>query len=473
MAQVRVQVKDMIEVWKQWEGEVINGEFHLRQYLGGSDHSAVFLTERTQQNSQKAAIKFIPADPYNTDRQLSRWAVAAKLSHLHLLQLFQMGRCQLGDRRLLYLVMEYAQEDLSQVLPHRALTTAELGDMLPPLVDALTFLHGKGFVHGQVKPSNVMAVDDQLRLSSDGLRATGEPSGVPRKRSLYDPPEMINGDTLPAGDVWSLGITLVQALTQRLPVWNGTESDAPVLPETMPPQYLDIARHCLRREPSLRWTTDQIAARIKAGTAAIPEPITAKRNAFGNWRYMVPIAALLLAGLVFAGRRLSSRHPEPQQSSSRASAESQPQSRPEQKPIVPKIDKANPVPGKKDRPSSLAANAAPSPPAAKPKIFTGSLVKGAVLEQVLPDVPQSASDTITGTVRVRVRVAVDPAGNVTTEALDSPGPSKYFANLAMRAARRWKFKPPQKDGQDVASEWILNFGFRKTSTTASPMEAAP
>ena len=27
----------MIEVWKQWEGEVINGEFHLRQYLGGSD----------------------------------------------------------------------------------------------------------------------------------------------------------------------------------------------------------------------------------------------------------------------------------------------------------------------------------------------------------------------------------------------------------------------------------------------------
>src|SRR5256885_4208331 len=94
-------VREMIEVWKQWEGEVINGEFHLRQYRGGSDHSAVFLTERSQQNPQKAAIKLIPADPYNAERQLSRWAVAAKLSHPHLLHLFQRGRCQLGDRRLL------------------------------------------------------------------------------------------------------------------------------------------------------------------------------------------------------------------------------------------------------------------------------------------------------------------------------------------------------------------------------------
>jgi TonB family protein len=72
-----------------------------------------------------------------------------------------------------------------------------------------------------------------------------------------------------------------------------------------------------------------------------------------------------------------------------------------------------------------------------------------------------------------VRVAVDPAGKVTAASLDSPGPSEYFANLAMRAARRWKFKPPQKDGQDVASEWILTFGFRNTSTTASPVEIAP
>jgi TonB family protein len=469
---VSVQVKDMIEVWRQWEGEVINGEFHLRQFLGGSDHSAVFLTERAQGNLQKAAIKLVPADPYNADRQLSRWSVAAKLSHPHLLGLFQMGRCQIGDRRLLYLVMEYAQEDLAQVLPHRAITAAELEEMLPPLVEALTFLHGKSFVHGQVKPSNIMAVDDRLRLSSDSLRASGEPFLGPRKRSVYDPPEIIDANVSAAGDVWSLGVTLVQALTQQLPLWNGTQEDALILPQAMPPQYIDLVRRCLSRDPSRRWTISEVAARLKSGFAA-PEPIpVARQNASTSRRYVVPIAAIVIAGLIIAGVKLNSRHPKPQQISSTTPAPQQPESQPDQTTIVPKSREAASVAnqGKVSRPATPAV---PLEPTLQPKTLTGSVIKGAVVEQVLPNVPRSASDTITGTVRVRVRVAVDSTGNVTDAALDSPGPSKYFANLAVQAARRWKFKPPEKDGKEVASEWLLNFGFKKTSNTVSPVEIAP
>ena len=65
--------------WKQWEGQVVNGSFPLRQYLGGSDHSAVFLTERRGRDPQKAAIKLIAVDPANTAVQLARWEFAAKL----------------------------------------------------------------------------------------------------------------------------------------------------------------------------------------------------------------------------------------------------------------------------------------------------------------------------------------------------------------------------------------------------------
>lgn len=35
----------MSQAWKEWEGQVINRDFRLRRYLGGSEHSAVFLTE--------------------------------------------------------------------------------------------------------------------------------------------------------------------------------------------------------------------------------------------------------------------------------------------------------------------------------------------------------------------------------------------------------------------------------------------
>src|ERR1700680_2034838 len=126
----------MIEAWKQWEGQVVDGKFRLLQYLGGGEHSMVFLTEHSEYEPKKAAIKLIPADVENTDRQLYRWRLAAKLSHPHLIRLFQMGRCQLGNMGLLYVVMEYIEEDLSQVLPQRPITAVEARELLDPTLDA-------------------------------------------------------------------------------------------------------------------------------------------------------------------------------------------------------------------------------------------------------------------------------------------------------------------------------------------------
>jgi len=108
-------------LWKTWEGRVVDGKFPLRQWLGGSEHSAVFLTERPGQPSSKAAIKLLAADSTQADRQLSRWRAAAELSHPHLIRIHQAGRGRLDNMPLLYVVMEYAEEDLSQILPQRPL----------------------------------------------------------------------------------------------------------------------------------------------------------------------------------------------------------------------------------------------------------------------------------------------------------------------------------------------------------------
>ena len=47
----------MTEVWTKWEGRVINGVFPLRRFLGGSDHSGVFLTGYLAQGLPNAALK--------------------------------------------------------------------------------------------------------------------------------------------------------------------------------------------------------------------------------------------------------------------------------------------------------------------------------------------------------------------------------------------------------------------------------
>jgi len=88
----------------------------------------------------------------------------------------------------------------------------------------------------------------------------------------------------------------------------------------------------------------------------------------------------------------------------------------------------------------------------------------------MPNVSRSARDTIHGTIKVRVKVAVDPSGNVQNATLISPGPSKYFARQAMEAAQQWKFVPAQ--GQDPRT-WIVRFGFKRSGTEAALEPAKP
>ncbi len=121
--------------------------------------------------------------------------------------------------------------------------------------------------------------------------------------------------------------------------------------------------------------------------------------------------------------------------------------------------------------ASLRTDTFPSANAPKPS--TATPARGEVLDQVLPDVSEKARGTIQGKVRVTVRVHVEPAGNVSQAELDSPGPSKYFADLAVQAARRWEFTPPEVNGHSVPSDWRIRFEFSQTGTQAFPRQTAP
>ena len=86
---------------------------------------------------------------------------------------------------------------------------------------------------------------------------------------------------------------------------------------------------------------------------------------------------------------------------------------------------------------------------------------------------KSARNTISGTIRIRVKVEVDAAGNVERATFITEGPSKYFARQAMEAAQQWKFAPAQVNGQAVPSAWILHFGFKRSGTEIDSEPAKP
>ncbi|HZW95381.1 MAG TPA: TonB family protein [Candidatus Eremiobacteraceae bacterium] len=441
------------ERWKRWEGKLVDGKFPLQKWLGGSDHSAVFLTERGGGNRQKAAIKLIAADNLDTNDQLTRWAEGARLTHSHLIRLFGDGRCLIDGTPLLYIVMEYAEENLAEVLPLRALTPAEVSEMLQPATEALAALHRAGFAHSRIKPSNVMAVDNQLKLSADGLRRSGDPGGG-QVASAYDAPEVATVGFSPASDMWSLGMTLVAVLTQNEPK-DATAQVA--VSEAIPQPLRRILQKCLQIDPAQRCTVDDILKEFSMQTVQAQPRVDATPvephlpHKTPRWWIVAPIIAAALLAVVWIGGKFIHRQP--------AAPASETQAVSPQSSGAPNPQSPAPFTGK-----TSSANENPVP--------TGT-GRGSVLHQVLPDVSRGAQQTITGHIKVSVKVAVDPSGNVSEAKLVSAGPSKYFALRALAAARQWKFNPPHADGKATASEWVLRFQFGRTSTQVYPAELKP
>jgi TonB family protein len=557
----------MSEAWKTWEGQAVDG-FPLRQYLGGSDHSAVYLTQLNSSGEQKAAIKFIPADA-SAYAQLAKWRVAGELMHRHLLQLIRVGRCEFADANFLYVVMEFAEENLSEILPQRALEPEEARQVLESALDALTYLHAQGLAHTRIKPGNILAAGDQLKLSSDTLSEIGSAPVATPQAGIYAAPESPTTPISAAADVWSLGVTLVEALTQRTPVLRGqTDVELPS-PETMPPPYLDIARRSVQVDPSRRATLKEMSALLNpasttpyreatvhtdshtpaaqhpeiagpapehretpkalpvAETVAAVEPTkkslasqqvsllphtllpaspvrdTTTKPTPRKSRVTITLVAviLLLAAILLAPRvlnRFSQLQPQaatvepsiapapssltPPTTGTPPDLSSPTQTKAEKRATekeaarkknsaaagetVSSIDDVNAV-------SSRSVDAAETQPATKSaKMAQTNPARGAVLYQVVPDISQRARDTIQGTVRVGVKVHVDDAGKVRGAELDNFS-SKFFGDQAVQVARRWTFTPPQVDGRNAPSEWLLRFEFTQKATKVFPTQTNP
>jgi len=462
------QAEAMSEDWRRWEGEIVNALFPLLRLVNASDHSAVFLTEGAAH--EPAAIKLIPADRTLTATQLSHWRTAGALSHPHLLRLVDAGRCELGVRPYLFVVMEYAEETLAQILPQRPLTADEVREMLLPTLEALSFLHRKNLVQGGLKPPNVLVVNDRLKLASDTIRPAGT-AGAPTagfiRSSVYDPPEARDGRSTPAGDIWSLGVTLVEALTQGTPVWTEERAEIASVPATIPPAFAQLVQRCLSHDPARRPTASELEAELKRpppGSVAVPrpvEPVARQAPEAASPRRPLPRLAVVAVALVmllavWTGLRLSRSTPagSRQAAASAPAVSHNPQTAPASPPAVAAPSQAAPWP---PPPAVVApSQAAPSRPLA-----TGA--SPAVLHEQIPDVPRSARATIHGRIKVAVRVSVDASGTVVGATLDNPGPSRYFARLASEAARKWRFTPADNAN---THQWLLRFEFARDGTTA-------
>jgi len=168
-------------------------------------------------------------------------------------------------------------EDLGTLLARQQLLTpTSTVLMIADVCDALAAAHAAGFVHGDVKPANVVLETDPetgtphtVRLSDFGIAPLAAHSGVMVLPDEYQPPEYIGGEEwfTPASDVYAVGVVLYEALAGHPPFTAARpeeiarlhrESQPPRIP-VLPDQLWLLVAACLSKNPEQRPTASELA----------------------------------------------------------------------------------------------------------------------------------------------------------------------------------------------------------------------
>jgi eukaryotic-like serine/threonine-protein kinase len=224
-----------MEIWTEYEGRTIDGAFPLTRLLRPEGSSAFFAT--SNEAGLPRLIRLIESRSDEEDI-LSRWRGVAALDHPNILRLEEYGQVVIDETSLVYAVMEPVDANLGEIVGNQGLTLPETKQIAASLSSVLEALHAHGFIHQHVRPVNVVAVGEVVKLQCDCIR---------------EAPEGPRGQQLKQRDVHDLAVVLLQALTQE----QTLEVAASHLP--LPAPFDQIVTRGIRGE----WGLTQIAAALE------------------------------------------------------------------------------------------------------------------------------------------------------------------------------------------------------------------
>ncbi len=207
-------------------GRVLAGRYRIESPLGTGASAHVFAAHDTTLN-RRVAVKVLhpalAADAGFLRRFLAEAQAAAALTHPHVLSVYDWGQ----DERGPFLVFEHlGGGSLRDLLDTgRRLTVAQAVAVGVQAAQGLAYAHGRGFVHRDVKPANLLFDDDgRLSIADFGLAralseaAWTEPAGTTVGTARYAAPEQARGQRVEGrSDVYSLALVLYESVTGLVP----------------------------------------------------------------------------------------------------------------------------------------------------------------------------------------------------------------------------------------------------------------
>lgn len=267
------------------------GEYSLQRELGRGGMGVVYLA-RDVQLDRDVAIKVLPTHlaqiPASRERFLREARMAAGLSHPHIVPIHRVG--EVGG--FVFFVMTFVDgETLGERLRTRGpLPHADAARVLREVAWALAYAHGRGIVHRDVKPDNILleagtgrAMVTDFGIAHGGTeRELASDAGMIMGTANFMSPEQAIGDPVDArSDLYALGVVGYLAVSGRLPfeaanvpaliarhaseVAPGVARVAPGLPSA----FASVIDRCLQRDPGNRFPDGESLA-----AALAPSPDT-------------------------------------------------------------------------------------------------------------------------------------------------------------------------------------------------------
>ena len=286
------------------------GPYPIERFIGRGGMGRVYLGTHPNLNIPVAIKTLFPeyaAKPELRDRFMQTAKICAKLAHPNIVRVYDFGFEADGSP---YLVLEYIaggtlQEHLNKsgvISPRRAV---EVGISV---ACALAEAHKCGIVHRDVKPDNIMMASDGVcKLSDLGLAKIDLLEYSIREQQNYSRETKTGGlgtlqymapeqalsakDCDIRADIYSLGVSLFQLLTDKLPyetydpdklysLWFNVPPRSPhALRPEIPPELEQIILHCIEVEPENRYQTPQeLREDLEACREAVRQQKTQTRN---------------------------------------------------------------------------------------------------------------------------------------------------------------------------------------------------
>ncbi len=282
--------------------EALSGRYVIEREIGAGGMALVYLAEDVK-HRRSVAIKVLKpelAATIGADRFLREIEIAARLSHPHILPLFDSGA--VGD--LLYYVMPYVPgESLrARMARERQLQTDDALRLTREIASAIGFAHQQGIVHRDIKPENILLADGIALVADFGIaralrsgRGNGDnPAstltvfGLALGTPAYMSPEQFTADEVDGrSDLYSLGCVLFEMLAGEPPFagptvesllrMHLTAEPRPVseLRPTVPLGLVRVIARALAKDPDNRFqTAAQFAEAVATVVSGGITPIT-------------------------------------------------------------------------------------------------------------------------------------------------------------------------------------------------------